>query len=45
MGNELLNVRGVSAIQGDGCAAVLKLEQGQLSLNLGAMPQYVTLQP
>jgi hypothetical protein len=45
MGTELSNVRGVSAIHGDGCAAVVKLEHGQLSLSLGAMPQYVTLKP
>ncbi len=42
---QMNNVRSVSAIHGDGPAADVKLEQGRLSLTLGAMPQYVTLKP
>jgi hypothetical protein len=43
IGDQLTNVRGVSAIHGDGRSADVKLGQGLLSLSLGAMPQYVTL--
>ena len=45
MRDELKNVRNVSAIYGDGRSADVKLEQGQLALALGEMPQYVTLKP
>ena len=45
IGDELNNVRSVSAIYGDGHAAGAKLEQGRLRLTLDSMPQYVTLKP
>ena len=45
VGEELNNVRIVSAIHGDGRPADVKLEQGRLSLTPSPMPQYVTLKP
>ena len=45
IGDQLKNVHNVSTIRGDGLAGTAELEQGRLSLTLGAMPQYVTLKP
>lgn len=40
-----MKLKSASSIRGDGRAANAELEQGRLSLTLGAMPQYVTLKP
>lgn len=40
-----MKLKSAISIRGDGRAATTELEQGRLSLTLGAMPQYVTLKP